>query len=94
MHKAFEHRLYPNRVQHRQLLSCLAENRRIYNEMLLQNAWPHTLEVYNKSIDKVVALMYLAGFFDGEGCEYILIAVKGRSAPYHTTSKSASLTQP
>ena len=34
MHKAFEYRLYPNRGQHRLLLSCLAESRRLYNEML------------------------------------------------------------
>lgn len=34
MHKTFEYRLYPNRVQQRLLFSCLAESRRIYNEML------------------------------------------------------------
>src|SRR5215203_6126593 len=34
MHKAFEYRLYPNYGQHRLLLSCLAESRRLYNEML------------------------------------------------------------
>ena len=34
MHKTFEYRLYPNRVQHGQLLSCLVQSRRIYNEML------------------------------------------------------------
>jgi putative transposase len=34
MYKTFEYRLYPNRGQHRLLLSCLAESRRLYNEML------------------------------------------------------------
>ncbi len=34
MHKTFEYRLYPNRMQQRLLFSCLAESRRIYNEML------------------------------------------------------------
>jgi putative transposase len=34
MHKAFEYGLYPNRRQHRLLLSCLAESRHIHNEML------------------------------------------------------------
>jgi putative transposase len=34
MHKTFEYRLYPNRVQHGKLLSCLAGSRKIYNEML------------------------------------------------------------
>jgi putative transposase len=34
MYKAFEYRLYPNRAQHELLVSCLAQSRRIYNEML------------------------------------------------------------
>jgi hypothetical protein len=34
MYKAFEYRLFPNRSQHARLLSCLAESRRLYNEML------------------------------------------------------------
>jgi transposase len=34
MHKTFEYRLHPNRIQHGQLLSCLTQSRRIYNEML------------------------------------------------------------
>ncbi len=34
MYKAFEYRLYPNREQHKLLVSCLAQSRRIYNEML------------------------------------------------------------
>jgi putative transposase len=32
--KTYEYRLYPTRVQRGQLLSCLAESRRLYNEML------------------------------------------------------------
>lgn len=34
MHKTFEYKLYPNRVQHAMLLSTLAESRHLYNEML------------------------------------------------------------
>ena len=34
MHKTFEYRLFVNRSQHAILLSCLAESRRLYNEML------------------------------------------------------------
>jgi putative transposase len=34
VHKTFEYRLYPNREQHRLLLSTLAESRHLYNEML------------------------------------------------------------
>jgi hypothetical protein len=33
--RAFEYRLYPNRVQHQQLMVCLVESRAIYNEMLV-----------------------------------------------------------
>src|SRR5262249_46383094 len=32
--RTFEYRLYPNRAQRRQLMSCLVESRAIYNEML------------------------------------------------------------
>ncbi|MCA1687427.1 MAG: helix-turn-helix domain-containing protein, partial [Actinobacteria bacterium] len=34
MHKTFEYRLFVNRSQHAMLLSCLAQSRRLYNEML------------------------------------------------------------
>ena len=34
MYKAFEYRLYPNHAQHELLVSCLAQSRRTYNEML------------------------------------------------------------
>jgi putative transposase len=34
VHKTFEYRLYPTRVQRGLLLSCLAESRLLYNEML------------------------------------------------------------
>ena len=34
MHKTFEYRLFVNRSQHAMLLSCLAESRQLYNEML------------------------------------------------------------
>lgn len=34
MIKTFEYRLYPNRRQRRLLIACLAESRRLYNEML------------------------------------------------------------
>jgi Helix-turn-helix domain len=32
--RTFEYRLYPNRAQRQQLLTCLMESRGIYNEML------------------------------------------------------------
>ena len=34
MHKTFEYRLFVYRSQHAMLLSCLAESRQLYNEML------------------------------------------------------------
>lgn len=34
MHKTFEYRLFTNHFQHKRLLSCLAESRLLYNEML------------------------------------------------------------
>ena len=34
MYKTFEYRLFLNRSQHTRLLSCLAESRHVYNEML------------------------------------------------------------
>src|SRR5215467_11659096 len=34
--RTFEYRLYPNRAQRRQLMSCLVESRAIYNEMLAE----------------------------------------------------------
>ena len=34
VHRTSEYRLYPNRAQQRLLFSCLAESRRIYNEVL------------------------------------------------------------
>src|SRR5260221_13183371 len=32
--RTFEYRLYPNRAQRQQLLTCLVESRVVYNEML------------------------------------------------------------
>ncbi len=34
VHKTFEYRLYPTRLQRGMLLSCLAQSRLLYNEML------------------------------------------------------------
>jgi len=65
MHRAFEYRLYPNRVQHAQLLSCLAESRRIYNEML------EMVKAHHGETGKFLSRYDLTYWFKGSGGEYV-----------------------
>lgn len=65
MHRAFEYRLYPNRVQHAQLLSYLAESRRIYNEML------EVVKAQHGETGKFLSRYDLTYWFKGWGGEYV-----------------------
>jgi putative transposase len=65
MHKTFEYRLFPNRVQHGQLLSCLAESRRIYNEML------QVVKAHHDETGKFLSRYDLTYRFKGCGGEHV-----------------------
>jgi putative transposase len=65
MHKAFEYRLYPNRKQHRLLLSCLAESRHIYNEML------EMVKAHYEETGRFLTRYDLTYRFKGKGAEHV-----------------------
>lgn len=65
MYKTFEYRLYPNREQHRLLLSTLAESRRLYNEML------EMVKSHYEETGKFLSRYDLTYRFKGRGGEHV-----------------------
>lgn len=63
--RTFEYRLYPNQEQHRRLMACLIESRKLYNEMLQASK-----EHYEQT--GTFLLKYdLTARFKGRGGEYV-----------------------
>lgn len=65
MLKTFEYRLFTNRAQDALLLSCLAESRRIYNEML------EVVKDHHSETGKVLSRYDLTYHFKGRGGEHV-----------------------
>src|ERR671916_3422175 len=65
MYKTFEYRLFPNRSQHALLLSCLAESRLLYNEML------ETLKAHYEQSGESLGRYDLTYRFKGRGGEHV-----------------------
>ncbi len=65
MYKTFEYRLFTNRSQHKRLLSCLAESRLLYNEML------EMLKANYEESGKFLSRYDLAYRFKGRGGEHV-----------------------
>lgn len=65
MHKTYEYRLYPNRKQHRLLLSTLAGSRLIYNEML------EGVKSHYDATGKFLSRYELTRRFKGRGGEHV-----------------------
>jgi putative transposase len=65
MYETFEYRLFPNRSQHALLLSCLAESRLLYNEML------ESVRSHYQSSGKFLSRYELMYHFKGRGDEHV-----------------------
>ncbi len=65
MYKTFEYRLFPNRSQRALLLSCLAESRRLYNEML------EILKAHYEKSGEFLGRYDLTHRFKGRGGEHV-----------------------
>jgi hypothetical protein len=65
MHKTLEYRLFVNRCQHAMLLSCLAESRHLYNEML------EMLKAHYDESGKFLSRYDLTYRFKGRGGEHV-----------------------
>lgn len=65
MYKTFEYRLFTSRSQHIRLLSCLAESRLLYNEML------EMLKAHYQRSGKFLSRYDLAYRFKGRGGEHV-----------------------
>jgi putative transposase len=65
MLKTFEYRLYPNRRQRKLLTTCLAESRKLYNEMLEQ------VEVYHAETGRFLFRYSLNIRFKGRGKDHV-----------------------
>ncbi len=65
MHKTFEYRLFTNRQQHHSLLSCLAESRHLYNEML------ETVKAHYAKSGKFLSRYDITYKFKGRGGDHV-----------------------
>jgi putative transposase len=65
VHKTFEYRLFTNHEQHRLLLSCLAESRHLYNEML------EMLKAHYDETGKFLSRYGLTYRFKGRGGKHV-----------------------
>lgn len=65
MYKTFEYRLFTNRSQSALLLSCLAQSRLLYNEML------EVLKAHYEKSGKFLSRYDLAHRFKGRGGEHV-----------------------
>jgi putative transposase len=65
MYKTFEYRLFLNRTQHARLLSCLAESRHLYNEML------EVVKAHYQRSGKFLGRYDLTYRFKGRGGEHV-----------------------
>src|SRR5712692_1748473 len=63
--RTFEFRLYPNKAQSRKLMACLAESRKLYNEML------ETLKQQYAEQGTFPSKYDLTAIFKGHGGEYV-----------------------
>ena len=63
--RTFEFRLYPNKEQSRRLMACLAESRKLFNEMLAQMKQQYEQDgIFPSKYD-------LTAQFKGRGGEYV-----------------------
>jgi putative transposase len=65
MHKTFEYRLFVNRSVHAMLISCLAESRRLYNEML------EVVKAHYDETGKFLGRYDLTHRFKGRGGDHV-----------------------
>src|SRR6266849_10638072 len=63
--RTFEYRLYVNKEQHRLLMACLAESRKLYNEML------ETLKAHYEGDGTFPGKYTLTATFKGRGGEHV-----------------------